>query len=124
MTTAGKKWVRPQNTPLAGVCGAIANALGVSAAIIRVIWLVALLIYGTGFFFYLVAWSFLPREDHQFDPDKPLFLGVCMRLAKKLDLEVSLVRMATFFSFFLSCGLTVLGYFVCYFLLPSEAVGE
>ncbi len=114
-----KKWVRPTKSPIAGVCGAFANALEINVTLIRLLWLGAGLIFGTGFCLYLICWWFLPTEAKQFDPDKPVFLGVCLRLAQKSEVEVSVIRIAVFISFFASMSLTFWGYFIAHLLLPK-----
>ncbi len=114
-----KKWVRPKNSPIAGVCGAFANALDASPALIRVLWLVAGMFFGTGFFLYAVCWWFLPTEEAQFDPEKSSFLGVCLRISQKTGIELAVVRIAVFLSFFASAGITLFAYFVAHLLIPS-----
>lgn len=117
--TTIKKWVRPKKSPIAGVCGAFANALDANPVVIRVIWLAAFLCFGAGVPLYFVCWWLLPSEEHQFDPDKASFLGVCLRISKKVDIEVAVVRIAVFISFFASAGITLLGYFIAHLLLPK-----
>jgi phage shock protein PspC (stress-responsive transcriptional regulator) len=114
-----KKWVRPKNAPIAGVCGAFANALEASPVVVRMTWLIAGLIFGTGFFLYIVCWWFLPKEENQFDPDTASFLGVCLRISQKTGIEIAIVRIAVFLSFFASAGITLLGYFVAHLLIPK-----
>lgn len=114
-----KKWVRPKNAPLAGVCGAFAKALDANPVVVRLLWLSAGLFFGTGFCIYLVCWWFFPSEEQQYDPDKATFLGVCLRISKKTGVELSIVRIATFLSFFVSVGLTAFAYFISHLLLPK-----
>lgn len=114
-----KKWIRPKNAPIAGVCGAIANALDVNPTLVRILWLIAGLFYGTGFCLYLICWFFLPKEEKQFEPDRPVFLGVCYRLSKKTNIELAVIRIALFISFFATATLTFWGYFIAHLLIPK-----
>ena len=122
MTT--KKWVRPEKAPIAGVCGAFANALDANPTVVRLIWLAAGLFFGTGFGLYMLCWWLLPSEKTQFDPDKASFLGVCLRISQKTGIEVGVVRIAVFLSFFISMSLTFWGYFIAHLLLPKSARPE
>ena len=45
---------------IGGVCGGIAEYLNVDPTIVRLLWLVAILAYGTGLLAYLVAWILIP----------------------------------------------------------------
>ncbi|NLM40641.1 MAG: PspC domain-containing protein [Firmicutes bacterium] len=57
-----KRLVRSRDRKIAGVCGGIADYLGIDPTVIRLIWLIALLIYGTGAFLYLVCWVVIPEH--------------------------------------------------------------
>ncbi len=53
---------------LGGVCGGIAEYLHVDPVIIRLIWAVSILFYGTGFALYIIAWIIIPRNpNHKWD---------------------------------------------------------
>jgi phage shock protein C len=124
MATVGKRWVRSQNAPIAGVCGGLAHALGIDPTVMRIIWLVATLCFGLSIAAYLVLWLFLPREDKQFEPDAPIFLGVCLRLARKFDVEVSIVRILTVLLPIPTFGTTIILYFVAHLILPKIEVTQ
>ncbi|MBU4299639.1 MAG: PspC domain-containing protein [Nanoarchaeota archaeon] len=47
---------------LGGVCGGIAEYLNVDPVIIRLIWAVSILVYGSGFLLYIIAWIIIPRN--------------------------------------------------------------
>ncbi|MBQ5750650.1 MAG: PspC domain-containing protein [Bacteroidaceae bacterium] len=58
-----KKIVRPrEGRKIAGVCQALANFFGLDVSIIRIVWLLAVLLAGTGFLAYLVCWLVIPEE--------------------------------------------------------------
>jgi len=47
---------------IAGVCGGIAQYMGIDPVIPRVIWVVLALAVGTGVLAYLIAWLVIPME--------------------------------------------------------------
>ena len=59
----GKKIMRPrEGRKIAGVCQALANFFGLDVNIIRIVWLLAVLLGGTGFLAYLICWLVIPEE--------------------------------------------------------------
>lgn len=46
----------------AGVCGGLAEYLGLDSTIIRLIWLVAILCFGSGIVLYFILCLLVPRE--------------------------------------------------------------
>lgn len=59
---SGKRLVRSQNQVIAGVAGGVANYLGVDPTVVRIIWLICLLAYGTGLLIYLIFWLLMPSR--------------------------------------------------------------
>ena len=58
-----KKIVRPrEGRKIAGVCQALANFFGLDVSIIRIVWLLAVLLAGTGLLAYLICWLVIPEE--------------------------------------------------------------
>ena len=58
-----KKIMRPrEGRKIAGVCQALANFFGLDVNIIRIVWLLAVLLGGTGFLAYLICWLVIPEE--------------------------------------------------------------
>ncbi|MCI4063898.1 PspC domain-containing protein [Micromonospora sp. R77] len=59
-----RKLVRPrQGRMLAGVCAGLAQRFGMSAGMIRLLFLLSLLLPGTQVIVYLVLWILMPNED-------------------------------------------------------------
>lgn len=57
------KIVRPRSEKkIAGVCQAFANFFGLDVSLIRVVWLLAVLLCGTGVLAYLICWLVIPEE--------------------------------------------------------------
>lgn len=52
---------------LGGVCGGIAEYLEVDPVLIRLIWVIAALGYGTGILAYIIAWIIIPRNPRDKD---------------------------------------------------------
>ncbi len=53
---------RKKNKVIGGVCGGIAEYLNVDPVIIRLLWVIASLIWGAGIFAYLIAWLIIPKR--------------------------------------------------------------
>ena len=47
---------------IAGVCGGMAEYLNVDSTIVRLLWLIASTIYGSGIVIYLIAWTTIPEK--------------------------------------------------------------
>jgi phage shock protein PspC (stress-responsive transcriptional regulator) len=59
-----RKLVRPrEGRMLAGVCAGLAQRFGLSAGMIRLLFLLSLLLPGTQVIVYLVLWILMPNED-------------------------------------------------------------
>ena len=51
-----------KNRIIGGVCGGIAKYLKTDPTLIRLLWVIAILIWGAGLFAYLIAWIIIPEE--------------------------------------------------------------
>ena len=59
-----KKLLRSRdNSKIAGVCGGLAEYIGMDATILRVIWAVLCLGYGVGLMAYIVCALVIPRAE-------------------------------------------------------------
>jgi phage shock protein C len=56
-----KKIALSSNKKIAGVCGGVAEYLGIDATIVRIIWLVLVLLYGVGLLAYIICWILFPK---------------------------------------------------------------
>ncbi len=60
---AGKRLYRSRTEKmLGGVCGGLADYLDIDVTIIRVLWVLASILGGSGALAYLVLWIVIPRE--------------------------------------------------------------
>ncbi|HHV71662.1 MAG TPA: PspC domain-containing protein [Clostridia bacterium] len=59
-----KKLYRSErNRKIGGVCGGLAEYLGIDATIIRLIWAICIFVYGGGLLIYLICWLIIPKES-------------------------------------------------------------
>jgi phage shock protein C len=59
-----RKLIRPIDDKwIAGVCSAFARYLNVDLALVRILWLSAVIVFGTGILAYLICWFIIPREQ-------------------------------------------------------------
>ncbi len=47
---------------IAGVCSGLGEYFKVDPVLVRLIWLVAVLVFGTGILAYILAWIFIPKK--------------------------------------------------------------
>jgi phage shock protein C len=47
---------------IAGVCGGLGNYLDLDPVLVRIIWVLFVLVFGSGILAYLIAWILIPRE--------------------------------------------------------------
>lgn len=96
------------NGMIAGVCAGLAKYFKVDVYILRFIWIILALFFGSGIFIYLAAILIIPKEPHlnneieMVDPgrEKKLSLknedkivaGVCAGIADFYDIDVSIIR--------------------------------
>ena len=60
---AAKKLYRiREGRKIAGVCGGLADYFDIDPTIIRLIWLLLVLGFGSGVLLYLIAWLIVPEE--------------------------------------------------------------
>lgn len=109
------KFYRSRNGYVAGVCQGLAESFDLSPILIRFLWLIAIFCYGFGLGLYLILAISLPRRDKIEQAFNRRLLGVCGKLAKKMEWEVGLVRAAALLLAVGSLGLFVLGYVILYF---------
>ena len=63
MSEATKKLYRSQSERwFAGVCGGLGNYFGIDPTLVRVIFVILSLTFGSGFLIYLVLWLIIPNE--------------------------------------------------------------
>ena len=63
MDNSDKKLYRSDsNKVVAGVCGGIGEYFGFDPTVLRIVWVIAIFIFGTGFLAYLIAWFIMPKR--------------------------------------------------------------
>lgn len=131
---------RSSNGYIAGICEGLGQQYGINSTIIRLIWLAAILFFGTGILLYLVLWWVVPHEDavpvdaaiwrklqdgrHEAPLQRTVsdrkFLGVCGGLARYWNIDPSLVRLAVLSLATMSFGLVGVAYLVVAFFIPGS----
>ncbi len=53
---------RSRDRKIGGVCGGFAEYFNIDPTIIRLIWAIAVLVYGTGLLAYLICWLIIPEH--------------------------------------------------------------
>ena len=62
---SGKKlYLSDDNRKIAGVCGGIAEYLNLDPTVVRVVWVIVALIFGSGILAYLIAWLIMPKHSY------------------------------------------------------------
>lgn len=51
-----------KNKVIAGVCGGLGEYFNIDPVLIRLLWVLATLIYGAGIFAYILAWIIIPEQ--------------------------------------------------------------
>ncbi len=116
----------------AGVCGGIGEYFNIDSAIIRIIWAIATLFYGTGLIIYIIFALCLPKDDQiekvnirrnkkkfQKSSSDKVFAGVCGGIAEYFNINSFWIRLI----WFLICwfkGIGILIYLVFALIMPEE----
>ncbi|MEO6719712.1 MAG: PspC domain-containing protein [Ferruginibacter sp.] len=85
---ASKRLYRTENDKvIGGVCGGLANYFGLDTTVVRIVFVIVALAFGTGLLAYLILWIAVPssastiiggtRKKLFRDPDNKLIAGVC-----------------------------------------------
>ena len=135
-----QRLVRSPHGYLGGVCEGLGQRLSIEPNLLRVAWLVSTFVLGTGALLYLALWWLLPRsDDASFEPtvwlegdngqkQPPLartdvdrkFLGVCGGLARRWEIDPTIVRLGALSLVVLTGPLALLAYVVAAVLIPSS----
>lgn len=103
-----------KNRKIAGVAGGIGEYLEVDSAVVRLVWLLAVLFGGAGVLAYIIAWIVIPEEktgvnDENFIKEKPISTGHKIELIGGINFfGILLVVLGVFFLLkeFIPFGLT------------------
>jgi phage shock protein PspC (stress-responsive transcriptional regulator) len=112
-------WVRSTEGFVAGVFEGLGKSFDIDPNILRLIWVISVLFFGSGILIYLfVAWI-LPREDKLNEYNQKKIFGVCHVISHKSGIELGLVRLLAAGSLVLSFGLTFFAYIVLAIIMPE-----
>lgn len=121
---------------IGGVCGGIAETLGVSSTIIRILFLISIFFGGTGVLVYLIMYLVFPKDSKEVVQEieievKPgkkrlarrwegrMIAGVCSGLAYYLGIDVSLIRLIFGLSVLFG-GIGIIIYIILWIAMPLE----
>lgn len=113
-------WQRSSVGPLGGVCEGLGRSFGLDPRLLRFLWCVSILLFGTGLLLYLILFFVLPLENEISDFQQPKVLGVCYRFALANQLDLGLLRLITVLVMLGSLGTGLLIYILLYFFAPRE----
>ncbi|MCI0531284.1 MAG: PspC domain-containing protein [candidate division Zixibacteria bacterium] len=51
-----------QEKVIGGVCGGIGKYLDIDPVLVRLVWVLAVILAGTGLLLYIIAWILIPKE--------------------------------------------------------------
>ena len=118
---------------ICGVCGGIAQALGVDSTIVRVIWIACTVCLGLNILAYILCALVLPESDIEIveTPEKRLYksykdrklFGVCGGLAEYFDIDSGFVRIGFIVLMFLG-GSGILLYILLAWIIPNKAINK
>ncbi|MCO4793846.1 MAG: PspC domain-containing protein [Bacteriovoracaceae bacterium] len=114
------KWVRSTDGVVAGVFEGLGKRFDMDPNVLRLIWVISVLFFGSGLLIYLLLAWVLPREDQIAEYQQKKVLGVCRSISRKSGVELGLVRLLAVGSLFISFGLTFVAYLVFAFVMPEE----
>ena len=115
-----QKFVRSERGWVAGVCQGLGESFDMSPGLIRLLWLVSILFFGLGLVPYIIAAISFPVRGREAQWRDPKLLGVCVRMADRLQVDIGLIRFATLFIGISSFGVTVIGYILLHFVLSDD----
>ena len=124
---------------LGGVCAGLGERFDLDPTLLRLAWLAAVLLFGSGVFLYAVLWWVLPRADQVLiEPvvwrtgsdgrhHPPLIrtvhdrrvLGVCGAIARRWNLDPSLVRLGVLSLITLTGGTALIAYGIGALFIPG-----
>ena len=116
-----KPFYRSDDGAIAGVCKGLSEILDIDLGLLRLGFLISILFGGCGFFAYLALAFALPRKDRLSSAYEPKVLGVCSLLARKLDIDVGIIRFLAILSPLWSLGGSILVYILIKVLMSDSA---
>ena len=120
--TSPVRFYRSTNGYLFGVCRGISESFQLNTNLVRLLWVAAVFFYGFGLGLYILLAICLPRQDQIDKVFNRRFLGVCAKIARKMEWEVGLVRVAAILLSLGSLGFALLAYVILYFSFEEEVI--
>ena len=123
MNTLGprKMWTRSEEGWLAGVCQGLGESFDINPGMLRLLWIASVMFFGFGIFLYFVCAFCFPIANQMSTKEDNFVLGVCRRIAERVELETAIVRVVAIFLLFGSFGTVSLIYILLHFILPNKS---
>ena len=115
------RFYRAKDGYIAGVCKGLAESFNFNPTLVRLFWLAAMCFYGVGLGIYVMMAISFPRQDQFGKAFNRRLLGVCGKLAQKMNWEVGLVRLAAIVLALGSLGFAILAYVILYFSFDESS---
>ena len=114
------QWMRDTDGVLAGVCSGLAKRFQIDVMLMRILWILAVWFGGFGLGIYIILALSLPRADKLDSAGLPKIWGVCVRFAKRFDIDIGLTRAGFALMLLCSVGTFFFVYLLLYFILPNS----
>lgn len=127
--------VSQENKVIAGICGGLAESIGINANLIRGVFVFTIFFGLSGLWAYLLLLAILPKDegkaeviDVDVEPEdgkirrtwkNRMIAGVCAGIANYLGWDVSIVRIL-FIGMSMVAGVGLMLYIFFWFLFPNE----
>ena len=139
-TLSTQRLARSPHGYIGGVCEGLGQKFSIEPNLLRLGWLVSTFFFGTGVLLYLPLWWLLPRsDDASFEPTiwvkgaggqrhPPLartdvdrkVLGVCGGLARRWELDPTIVRLGVLSLLVLTGPFALMAYLIAAIFIPSS----
>ena len=113
-------WIRAEDGVLGGVCLGMARQFDLSPLLVRIVWLMSVMFFGTGLALYVACLIAFPRSDKLDHAHDKMIMGVCARIGQRGDIEVGLARLIALFLLCSTFGAALIGYIVLHFVLNQN----
>lgn len=125
------------NRIIGGVCGGIAETYSLDVSLIRLLFVIVTLFYGTGLLIYIALLVLLPEDEYYVPLNKEkteneskqtlyrlragkMIAGLCIGIADMLKIDVSIIRVILVIVTLFSSGLPILLYLLLWIIIPYK----
>lgn len=117
------QYYRSDKSMLFGVCAGLAERFQMDVVLVRLFWVLAVFFGGLSIFVYFLLALSLPVKGQLDQAYSSRLMGVCLRISRRYNMEIGIVRFLALLGLFCSFGTGVVVYVIAHFLLPEDSVG-